>query len=73
MADDADSRRVAELVAALDEYRAARERLLEILGPRRSNRDPLAEFAALDASNTAQQPAETGPGGRCHAWVSAAG
>ena len=37
--------RVNELLAALEEYRAARERLLDVLGPRRSNRNPLAEFA----------------------------
>ena len=35
----------AELLAALEEYRVARERLLSVLGPRMSNRDPLAEFA----------------------------
>ena len=37
--------RAAELLAALEEYRPARERLLSILGPRMSNRDPLTEFA----------------------------
>jgi hypothetical protein len=37
--------RIAELLAALEEYRIARERLLSVLGPRMSNRDPLAEFA----------------------------
>jgi hypothetical protein len=37
--------RAAELLAALEEYRLARERLLSVLGPRMSNRDPLAEFA----------------------------
>lgn len=37
--------RAAELLAALEEYRPARERLLSVLGPRKSNRDPLAEFA----------------------------
>jgi hypothetical protein len=40
-----DPERIAELLAALEEYRVARERLLKILGPRMSNRDPLAEFA----------------------------
>jgi hypothetical protein len=38
----ADPARVRTLVAALDEYRAARERLLAVLG-HSSNRDPLAE------------------------------
>jgi hypothetical protein len=37
--------RAAELLAALEEYRPARERLLSVLGPRMSNRDLLAEFA----------------------------
>ena len=37
--------RAAELLAALEDYRLARERLLSVLGPRMSNRDPLAEFA----------------------------
>jgi hypothetical protein len=40
-----DPARVAELLAALEEYRVARERLLRVLGPKMSNRDPLAEFA----------------------------
>ena len=40
-----DPERIAELLAALEEYRVARERLLRVLGPRMSNRDPLAEFA----------------------------
>jgi hypothetical protein len=38
-------RRVGELLGALNEYQAARQRLLKVLGPRQSNRDPLAEFA----------------------------
>lgn len=42
-ADNAE--RAAKLLTALEEYRLARERLLSILGPRMSNRDPLAEFA----------------------------
>ena len=37
--------RAAELLAALEEYRLARERLLSVLGRRMSNRDLLAEFA----------------------------
>lgn len=45
MTSEADQSRVTELLAALEQYRAARERLLDVLGPRRSNRDPLAEFA----------------------------
>jgi hypothetical protein len=45
MTSEADQPRVTELLAALEQYRAARERLLDVLGPRRSNRDPLAEFA----------------------------
>jgi hypothetical protein len=44
MSPDAPDR-IAELLAALEEYRAARERLLSVLGSRMSNRDPLAEFA----------------------------
>lgn len=40
-----NTERIAELLAALEEYRAARERLLSVLGPRMSNRDPLVEFA----------------------------
>lgn len=44
MTNDTDPR-VGELLAALEEYRAARERLLDVLGSRRSSRDPLAEFA----------------------------
>jgi hypothetical protein len=40
----ADAARTAELLAALDEYRQARERLLGVLG-HASNRDPLAEVA----------------------------
>ena len=38
-------KRATELLAALEEYRLARERLLSVLGPKMSNRDPLAEFA----------------------------
>lgn len=45
MSADSAPQRVAELLAALREYRAARERLLSVLGPRMSNRDPLGEFA----------------------------
>jgi hypothetical protein len=40
-----DPGRIAELLAALEEYSVARERLISVLGPRMSNRDPLAEFA----------------------------
>jgi hypothetical protein len=40
-----DPERAAELLAAVEEYRLARERLLSVLGPRLSNREPLTEFA----------------------------
>lgn len=39
------SSRVGELLQALGQYGAARRRLLKVLGPQQSNRDPLAEFA----------------------------
>lgn len=42
---DAGHQRAGELLAALEEYRLARERLLRVPGPRMSNRDPLAELA----------------------------
>jgi hypothetical protein len=55
--------RAAELLAALEEYRRARERLLSVLGPRMSNRDPLAEFAehfvaALMGGRLAENPVQ---------------
>ena len=58
-------RRVGELLGALEEYRAARQRLLEVLGPRQSNRDPLAEFAehfvaALTGGSVAASPVQAG-------------
>lgn len=57
--------RAGELVGALEEYRAARQRLLEVLGPRQSNRDPLAEFAehfvaALTGGQVAANPVQAG-------------
>jgi hypothetical protein len=49
----------------LEAYRAARERLLSVLGPRMSNRDPLADFAehlvaALMGGRLASSPVQTG-------------
>jgi hypothetical protein len=60
-----EGRRVGELLGALEEYRAARQRLLEVLGPRPSNRDPLAEFAehfvaALTGGWVAVSPVQAG-------------
>jgi hypothetical protein len=57
--------RAGELLGALEEYRAARQRLLEVLGPRQSNRDPLAEFAehfvaALAGGVVAVSPVQAG-------------
>lgn len=45
MRADGTPTRIAELLASLEEYCAARKRLLGVLGSRMSNRDPLAEFA----------------------------
>jgi hypothetical protein len=58
-------RRVGELLGALQEYRAARQRLIEVLGPRQSNRDPLSEFAehfvaALAGGCVAASPVQAG-------------
>lgn len=58
-------RRADELPDALEEYRAARQRLLEVLGPRQSNRDPPAEFAehfvaALTNGCAAVSPVQAG-------------
>ena len=55
--------RAAELLAALEKYRPARERLLSVLGPKMSNRDPLAEFAehfvaALMGGQLAENPVQ---------------
>ena len=55
--------RAAELLAALEEYRLARQRLLLVLGPRLSNKDPLAEFgehfvAALMGGRLAESPVQ---------------
>ena len=63
-ANDAD-RRTGELLGALQEYRAARQRLLDVLGPRQSNRDPLAELAehfvaALTGGRVAASPVQAG-------------
>lgn len=63
MTPNAGHDRVAALLAALGEYRAARERLLAVLGPRKSNRDPLAEFtehfaAALMGGRLAGSPVQ---------------
>jgi len=51
------------LLAALEKYRPARERLLSVLGPKMSNRDPLAEFAehfvaALMGGQLAENPVQ---------------
>jgi hypothetical protein len=40
-----DARRLAELEAALDAYRPARQTMLAVLGLGASNRDPLAEWS----------------------------
>jgi hypothetical protein len=61
---DADWR-TGELLSALAESRDARQRLLEILGRRQSNRDPLAEFAehfvaALTGGSVAASPVQAG-------------
>ncbi|WP_034273171.1 hypothetical protein [Haloechinothrix halophila] len=42
---NSDEQRLTTLLSELETYRAARERLLRMLGPRMSNRDPLTEFA----------------------------
>lgn len=45
MTSSPNRERVAELCAALDTYRPARQRMLAVLGLGVSNRDPLAEWA----------------------------
>jgi hypothetical protein len=65
MTSDAAALRVEELLTALEEYRIARERLLKVLGPRMSNRDPLPEFAesfvaALAGGQLATSPVQAG-------------
>jgi len=62
MTPNADQR-AEELLGALQHYRAARQRLLSVLGPRESNRDPLAEFAehfvaALTGGHVAPNPVQ---------------
>jgi hypothetical protein len=65
MTTKGDLTRVTELLASLDDYRLARERLLRVLGPRMSNRDPLPELAeslmaALTGGHLAASPVQAG-------------
>lgn len=65
MPRDIDAARVTYLLSALAEYGVARERMLGVLGPRLSHRDPLAEFAehfvaSLLGGRLADNPVQAG-------------